>query len=115
MQLDGNQLRFKGPTNARAAVLVLHGGTDDAEKAKRPARRFFPATRNSHWIQNGVDDLLGSKGVASWPLTHRLAGWDIPHDPTPVREARQAIEQMRLAHGDIPIILVGIWDCCTDR
>lgn len=28
MQLDGNQLRFKGPGNARAAVLELHGGTD---------------------------------------------------------------------------------------
>lgn len=108
MKLDGNQLRFKGPTNARAAVLVLHGGTDDAEKAKRTARRFFPATTNSHWIQDGVNDLMGSKGVASWSLKHRLAGWDIPHNPTPVREARQAIESMRLAHGGVPIILVGI-------
>ena len=87
---------------------MLHGGTDDAEKAQRPARRLYPATTNSHWIQNGVNDLLGSKGVASWSLKHRLAGWDIPHNPTPVREARQAIERMRQTHSDIPIILVGI-------
>ena len=109
--LRHDQLRTRGPQgkSTRAAVLVLHGGTDDVEKAKRPRRPFLPATMNSHWIQNGVHKALGTSGVATWALSHRLAGWDDNADPTPVREARAAIERIRLMHSDtIPLVLIGI-------
>lgn len=45
--------------------------------------------------------------IAVWALRHRLAGWDRDEDPTPVREARAALDEIRRTCKDLPVVLIG--------
>lgn len=109
MLLDAHQLRrVDSEQAATAGVLVLHGGTDDAERAARPARRSFPTLwLRTDRIAAGVVRRTSGRGVGVWTLRHSLAGWDGGAEPTPVLEARAAIDAIREQHDDLPIVLVG--------
>lgn len=109
MLLRADQLRrVDSNEEVDAGVLVLHGGTDNKAKAARPARRSFPAP----WIPadrvaQGVVKRTRSQRVGVWTLRHRLAGWDRDDDPTPVLEARAAIDAIDQLHHGLPVVLVG--------
>ncbi|MGH3473250.1 MAG: alpha/beta fold hydrolase [Nocardioidaceae bacterium] len=91
-----------GRRRASSAVLVLHGGR---EQSRDRAAQLHPAYLRM------VDLYLGlrrqSVDCAVYLLLHRLRGWNESERPDPVLDARWALEQIRLRHGDIPVALLG--------
>jgi dienelactone hydrolase len=98
-------IRVLRPAGAetRAVVLVLHGGQERSRgrtHALLPAYlRMLPFARDLH--RRGRDH-----GVAVWLLRYRYRGWNAP-DLDPVTDARWALAEIRRAHPDAPIALVG--------
>lgn len=86
--------------DVRAAVLVLHGGQ---EHSKVPATRRYPA----YWrMIPFARNLSRVRGLAVWQLCNTYRGWNSP-DLDPVRDARQALDELRRTHPDVPVALVG--------
>lgn len=87
----------------RAVVLVLPGGKQASHEPSRPmhfsVRRLRPFSRALH--QAGAE-----QGIAVWSVQYRVRGWNAP-ELSPVQDARAALEQVRLAHGAVPVVLVG--------
>lgn len=92
-----------------AGVLLLHGGTDDPRRAGEPLRLSWWSVRvgSIPRLAKGIDDRLRPHDIATWTLQHRLAGWDGPADPTPVREARAALDRIAATYPGLPVVLVG--------
>lgn len=108
MLLDANQLRrVDAEGTVDGCALVLHGGTDNRAKAVRPSRRWPSPGTNAERIANGLAKRTRGHGVGVWTLRHRLAGWDRDDKPTPVLEARAAVEAIHEAHPRKPIVLIG--------
>ncbi len=87
----------------RAVVMVLHGGRADSCEPSRPwhlsAVRMVPFARALH-------SELGDQGVAVWSVRYRYRGWN-GAAASPVDDARNALERVRAAHGDVPVVLLG--------
>jgi len=96
-------LRVLGTSNARAVVLVLHGGQETSTARAnrfRPAYlRMLPFARDLAWA--GRDD-----GLAVWALRYRVRGWNGPA-MDPVLDARWALGEARRRHPGAPVVLVG--------
>ncbi|MCT2583323.1 alpha/beta hydrolase [Actinophytocola gossypii] len=96
-------LRVFGARDARAVVLVLHGGQ---ETSTAPAHRFRPAylrmlpfARDLAWT--------GRAGrVAALALRNRVRGWNGPA-MDPVADARWALAEIARRHPGVPVVLVG--------
>lgn len=95
------RLRSFSAGEARAAVIVLHGGREwsmaPVASHQLAYLRMVPFAKD---IARSADD------VAVHLLRNRYRGWNPPHEH-PVQDARWAIEQVRRAHGDVPVVLVG--------
>jgi pimeloyl-ACP methyl ester carboxylesterase len=96
------RLRKLGARGAdvRAVVLLLHGGE---ETSKVPAAPWYPAYLR---MVPFALDLRRAPGVAVWLLCNRYRGWNAP-ELDPVADARDALAQIRRAHPDVPVALVG--------
>jgi len=95
-------LRRSATANPRAVALVLHGGQETSSArahALRPAYlRMLPFARELR--------RAGGDGLAVWRLRYRYRGWNAPDFP-PVADARWALAEIRRAHPDVPVVLVG--------
>lgn len=99
-------LRAFGPTeraDARAVVLVLHGGQEES-KARvhrfRPAYlRMLPFARDLGWAGREA-------GVSALALLNRYRGWNRP-DLDAVTDARWALDEIRRTNPGVPVVLVG--------
>jgi alpha-beta hydrolase superfamily lysophospholipase len=91
----------RGPV--RAVVLVLHGGQ---EQSKLRAHRFRPAYLRMLPFAYDLGRAGRAQGVGVWLLRYRYRGWNKP-DLDPVADARWALERIRQAYPDAPIVLVG--------
>ncbi len=86
-------------TGVRAVVLVLHGGQ---EHSRKPATRWYPA----YWrMIPFARDLARVPGLAVWQVLNTFRGWN--DDLSPVRDARQALDEVRRVHPGVPVALVG--------
>jgi alpha-beta hydrolase superfamily lysophospholipase len=92
--------------NPRGLVLMLHGG---AEHGHDPVDG-----RSRSWIRSRLMMLethkeLHRAGLDVWLLRYRLRGWNHGHDelPSPVPDARWALDEVRRAHGSLPVVLLG--------
>jgi dienelactone hydrolase len=87
----------------RAVVLLLHGGKENSFEPSEPLhlsrRRMTPFARALHRAGRG-------HGVAVWSLAYRVRGWN-GDEMSPVPDARWALDQVRSAHGEVPVVLVG--------
>jgi dienelactone hydrolase len=94
---------FRPDGAVRAVVLVLHGGE---ESSLDLAHRLRPAYLRM--LPFAVDLHRGGRrrGVAVWLLCYRYRGWNKP-DLHPVADARWALAEIRRAHPDAPVALVG--------
>lgn len=88
---------------AKAAALVLHGGREtsyDAVQAHQLAvLRMVPIARR-------LVTVGGDHGLAVWRLLFRHRGWN-SEAAHPMEDVDWALRQLRLRHGDVPIVLVG--------
>ena len=90
----------------RGVVLMLHGGakSDEEEVGQRSA---------SYWrmdvMRRVLEPRMHAAGLALWLLRFSVRGWnlDLGPEPSPVPDARWALDQVRGAHQDLPVVLLG--------
>lgn len=86
----------------RAVVLVLHGGT---QVSSTPVAGGSASWRRAAALQRAVTPALHEHGVPTWLLRYRVRGWNGGADSVP--DARWALAQVREAHGEVPVVLLG--------
>ena len=96
-------LRVRGPRDARAVALVLHGGQ---ERSTAPAHALRPAYLRMLPFAHDLRRTGRADGLAVGTLRYRYRGWNAP-DLDPVADARWAIDEVRRAYPDAPVVLVG--------
>jgi len=87
-------------------VLMLHGGRADGldEVGHRSA-----SWRRSRWMLDHVGGRLNRAGVGVWLLRYGVRGWNAGTvtPPSPVPDARWALDEVRRALADVPVVLLG--------
>jgi pimeloyl-ACP methyl ester carboxylesterase len=94
------RIAVSGAAAPRGVALLLHGGEEHSE---RPAHRLRPAYVR---MMPFARDLARADGLGVWLLCNRIRGWNKPVLPA-VNDARWALERLRRAHPDVPVVLVG--------
>lgn len=96
--------RSAGP-RPKGVVLMLHGGTE---------HNLDPVGTSGPWLRSRlmmaqIGRALRAADLDVWLLRYRLTGWNVGHgpEPSPVPDARWALEEVRLAHGNLPVVLLG--------
>lgn len=91
------------PGVVRAVVLMLHGGSEESRarshRLRPPYLRMLPFAYDLRRAGRG-------HGLAVWLLRYRYKGWNKPN-LHPVADARWALGEIRRAHPDVPVVLVG--------
>lgn len=87
-------------------VLMLHGGQ---ESSHLPVDERSASWRRSHWMQRQIAPGAHEAGVSLWLLRYRRRGWNAGADPTPspVPDARWALDEVRRVHGSLPVVFLG--------
>ena len=104
--MEPHLTRSRSGTRPRGLVLMLHGGAEaDLEPVGERSlpwvrSRLMMAQLKRSWHRAGLD---------AWLLRYRVVGWNHGHaeHPSPVPDARWALEQVRAAHGELPVVLLG--------
>jgi predicted esterase len=105
--MSGPSLTRRDPDGAtRAVVLMLHGGRADGHA---PVDERSASWRRSRWMMSHIEGRLLREGVAVWLLRYSVRGWNQrgSSTPSPVPDARWALEEVRRTHGDVPVVLLG--------
>ena len=85
----------------RGLLLLLHGGT---QHSGQQVDGRSASWRRMAAMQRSITPSAHAVGVATWLLRYRVRGWN---GAAPVADARWALEQVRAAHGDVPVVLLG--------
>lgn len=86
----------------RAMVLVLHGGKP---RSDRVIGSTSASWRRAAWLQRAIVPQAHEAGVGVWLARYRVRGWN--GGSGPVADARWALDELRSAHGDVPVVLLG--------
>lgn len=103
----GRAVERSDPSGApRGLVLMLHGGTQRSLDPVGPRSGSLIRTRVMR--DRLAPGLLGA-GHAVWLLRYEKRGWNAgaPGGPSPIQDARWALDQVRQAHGEVPVVLLG--------
>ncbi|MDO7869097.1 alpha/beta hydrolase [Nocardioides jiangxiensis] len=95
--------RSDPPTPPRAVALVLHGG---AVRSTRAVDGRSASWQRARALQRALSPDLHAAGVAVWLLRFRVRGWNDPARPSPLADARWALETVR-RELDLPVALLG--------
>jgi pimeloyl-ACP methyl ester carboxylesterase len=90
------------PGDPRAVVLVLHGGKPRSDRVIGPTSASW---RRAAWLQRAIVPQAHEAGIGVWLARYRVRGWN--GGAGPVRDARWALDELRAAHGDVPVVLLG--------
>ena len=104
--MEPHLTRSASGRNPRGLVLMLHGG---AETNLDPVdRRSLPWVR-SRLMMGQLRRPFHSAGLDVWLLRYRVVGWNHGHaeHPSPVQDALWALDEVRAAHGPLPVVLLG--------
>ena len=98
--------RGRAPRRPRGLVLMLHGG---AEHGVDPIGARSAPWLRSRLMMAQVQGDLSRADLAVWLLRYRYKGWNPGHEqlPTPVPDARWALDEVRREHGSLPVVLLG--------
>ena len=94
--------RYDAHGPARAMILVLHGGKPRSTQLVDGRSLSW---RRALWLQRDIADRAHAAGVGVWLARYRERGWNGGTGAT--ADARWALEQVRAAHGDVPVVLLG--------
>lgn len=98
-------LTRRDPGRPAGLVLMLHGGRAEGLD---PVDERSASWRRSRWMMAHISGRATRAGVAVWLLRYRLQGWNAAGGaPSPVADARWALDQVRGVHGDLPVVLLG--------
>jgi predicted alpha/beta-hydrolase family hydrolase len=95
---------YDAPGRPRALVLMLHGGKQSSMQAV--------TGRSASWrrclvMQRSIARQAQEAGVSTWLLRYGVIGWNDPRRPSPVPDARWALDQVRARVGEVPVVLLG--------
>jgi predicted esterase len=96
--------RYDAPGRARAVILMLHGGKATSHTAVDGGSLSW---RRSLTMQRSITPRARKDGVSTWLLRYRHRGWNDLAAPSPVPDARWALEEVRRELGRVPVILLG--------
>jgi alpha-beta hydrolase superfamily lysophospholipase len=98
--------RGRPATDARGVVLMLHGGAEDD---LRPVRSRSQSWQRSRLMMAQLQGAFRRAGLTTYLLRYRLTGWNHRHAelPSPVSDARWALDRVRERHGTLPVVLLG--------
>lgn len=98
--------RLDVPGRPQGLVLLLHGGRADGHD---PVDDSSASWRRSRWMMREVAGRAHAEGVSLWLLRYLHRGWNEGSGavPSPVPDARWALDQVRAAVGDVPVVLLG--------
>jgi len=87
-------------------IVMLHGGK---EHGLGPVTGRSGSWWRSRAMMRQITGRAHRAGVSVWLLRYRREGWNpgVAPDPSPVPDARQALEQARRELADVPVVLVG--------
>jgi len=88
----------------RGVLLMLHGGKP---RSQRVVNGRSASWRRSLVMQREIAWNAQALGLSTWLLRHRVAGWNGPADPSPVPDARWALERIRAEYAELPVVLLG--------
>ena len=90
----------------RGLVLMLHGGKADGLTTVDDSSASW---RRSRWMRDHIGGRLNRAGTSVWLLRYGLRGWNerSPSGPSPVPDARWALDEVRRELGDVPVVLLG--------
>ena len=90
----------------RALILMLHGGRADGQA---PVDDRSASWRRSRWMMGQISGRAHRAGVGVWLLRYGVRGWNAGRacEPSPVPDARWALDEVRRALGDLPVVLLG--------
>ncbi|PKH44463.1 alpha/beta hydrolase [Nocardioides alpinus] len=83
-------------------ILVLHGGKP---RSSQPIDGRSASWRRALWLQREITPRAHEAGVGTWLLRYRERGWNGGADRS--ADARWALDEVRAAHGDVPVVLLG--------
>lgn len=94
--------KHDAPGDTRAMILLLHGGKP---RSRQSIDGRSASWRRALWLQREIAPRAHRAGVGAWLLRYRERGWNGGADPS--ADARWALEELRTAHGDVPVVLLG--------
>ena len=94
--------KHDAPGRPRAMILVLHGGKPRSREAIDGRSASW---RRALWLQRDIARRAHESGVGVWLLRYRERGWNGGTDRA--ADARWALDELRAAHGDVPVVLLG--------
>ena len=90
---------------------MLHGGRPTGSA---PVEESHASWRRSRWMMDHVTGRLNRAGVSVWLLRYGVCGWNQRNGrslglarPSPVPDARWALDEVRRELGDVPVVLLG--------
>ena len=98
--------RLDAPGRPTGLVLMLHGGQPNSHEPV--------GDRSTSWLRSrGMQHLIAGRmhahGVGLWLLRYTHRGWNAGSSPqpSPVPDARWALDQVRRELGELPVVLLG--------
>ena len=92
-------------TPPRGAVLVLHGGV---ERSTEPVGLRSGSWRRATLLARSITPALTESGIAVHGLRYTVRGWNADlGEPSPLADARWAIDSLRALHPETPVVLLG--------
>lgn len=101
------ELDRRDPTgDPRGIVLMLHGG---ASAGLDPVGARSASYRRTSAMRNAIDRPLLDAGLSVWLLRFGVRGWNAGagREPSPVPDARWALDQAAAEHPGVPVVLLG--------
>lgn len=98
--------RLDPPGRPTGLVLMLHGGQPTSHE---PVGDRSTSFLRSRWMQHRIAGRMHAEGVGLWLLRYTHRGWNAGAgpDPSPVPDARWAVEEVRRELGSLPVVLLG--------
>ena len=87
-------------------ILMLHGGQANS---LAPVDDKSASWRRSAWMQRQIAGRAADAGLGVWLLRFQQRGWNagVSSVPSPVSDARWALDEVRRELGDLPVVLLG--------
>lgn len=97
-------VRVSSLPSRRGVVLMLHGG---AEHNPSPVPDRSRSLWRSRLMYDAIHRRLEEQGLAVALLRFATVGWNDPAAPSPVPDARWALDELRDRLGPLPTVLLG--------
>jgi predicted esterase len=91
---------------SRGVMLMLHGG---AKTGTDVVDGRSTALRRTTLMRNALSRRVADEGLSLWLLRYGVRGWNLGlgPDPSPVPDARWALDEADRAHPGLPVVMVG--------